>query len=52
MKTQTIELISLEADDGKVLTNGEVYSKQVYLGTLDSPQNWTEISEEDVPEIE
>lgn len=37
------------ADEGKTLTNGETYSKQVYLGIHDSPENWHEIPDEDVP---
>lgn len=40
----------ITADDGKTLTNGETYSKQVYLGIHDAPENWREIHDEDVPE--
>lgn len=40
----------ITADEGKTLTNGETYSKQVYLGIHDAPENWREISDEDVPE--
>lgn len=40
----------ITADEGMVLTNGETYSKKVYLGIHDSPDNWQEIPEEDVPE--
>ena len=36
-------------DEGKTLTNGETYSKMVFLGILDSPENWREIPDEDVP---
>ena len=50
MKTNTIQIISLEASDGMVLTNGETYSKQIYLGTMDSADNWWEIPESEVPE--
>ena len=32
------------------LTNGETYSKMVYLGIHDSPENWHEIPDEEVPE--
>lgn len=40
----------ITADEGKTLTNGETYSKQVYLGIHDAPKNWREIPDEDVPE--
>ena len=36
-------------DEGMTLTNGETYSKKVYLGIYDSPSNWSEIPDEDVP---
>ena len=52
MKTVPIQIITLEADDGMVLTNGETYSRQVYLGTMDSPENWHEIPEEEMEEKE
>lgn len=39
----------LEARDGYSLTNGEVYSKKVYLGIHDSPDNWHEIPDDEVP---
>lgn len=38
--------------DGMTLTNGETYSKHVYLGKWDSPETWREIPDEDVPESE
>ena len=39
----------LTADEGKILTNGETYSSEVYLGIYDSPSNWREILESEVP---
>lgn len=39
-------------DEGMTLTNGASYSKHVYLGKWDSPENWWEIPDEDVPEEE
>lgn len=36
--------------DGYVLTNGETYSTVVYLGINDSPENWREIPESEVPD--
>ena len=41
--------IHIIADEGKTLTNGEIYSTEVWLGKLDSPENWREIHETDVP---
>ena len=49
MKSKPIQIIVLEADEGMVLTNGEVYSTQVYLGTADDPANWWEVPESEVP---
>lgn len=40
----------LIAGEGKVLTNGDTYTTVVYLGKEESPENWTEINESDVPE--
>ena len=41
--------IHLIADEGFILTNGEIYSTEVWLGTIDSPSNWHEIPIEEVP---
>ena len=46
----TIQENVLTAEEGKWLTNGETYSKQVWLGVNDSPSNWQEVEEGDVPE--
>lgn len=37
----------ITAAEGKLLTNGETYSEQVYLGIYDSPENWREVDEAD-----
>lgn len=42
----------LIADEGKTLTDGETYTPVVYLGNEENPDNWQEINEADVPEIE
>lgn len=34
----------LTASDGMVLTDGETYAVEVWLGDWDSPENWHEIS--------
>ena len=49
MVQNQIQITVLEASEGMTLTNGEIYSKQVYLGIHDSPSNWHEIKDEDVP---
>ena len=47
MKQETITRIKLTAAEGMVLTNGETFGKEVYLGTGDSVGNWSEITEEE-----
>ena len=42
-----IKITMLTASEGMVLTNGEVYSKEVYLGKFDKPENWREIADPD-----
>lgn len=51
MKKTTIELIKLTATDGMVLTNGEAYGKEIYLGCNDKPENWHEITEAEYEKI-
>lgn len=51
METTRIELIKITATEGKVLTNGEAYSKEIYLGINDSIDNWHEITEAEYEEI-
>lgn len=45
MKETVIEVRKLTADENFVLTNGEAYGKEVYLGKNDSAGNWREISQ-------
>ena len=47
MKTRTI----LYADEGKILTNGENYGKQIFLAEGDIGFSYYEISEEEYQEI-
>ena len=43
----------LEADEGCLITDGEGnYGRTIYLGIYDSPSNWHEVREEEVPEDE
>ena len=51
MEKTTIELVKLTAAEGMVLTNGEAYGKEIYLGCNDSSENWKEISDEEYAEI-
>ena len=51
MEKTTIELIKLTASEGMVLTNGEAYGKEIYLGCNDSPDNWSEITDAKYDEI-
>jgi hypothetical protein len=51
MDIQVIELRKISAGIGKVLTNGEIYSKEIYLGVTDKAENWREITEEEYAEI-
>ena len=43
MTESAIEIRVLEPDEGMILTNGETYSKRVYLGVNDTHENWHEI---------
>ena len=40
-----IEIRKLTAAEGMVLTNGEAFGKEIYLGCNDSADNWHEIPE-------
>lgn len=52
MTETTITLRKLTASDGYVLTNGDVYGKEVYLGIYDSAENWHEITDAEYDEIQ
>lgn len=49
MKTENY--IMLKADEGNVLTNGEVYGKTILLGNGDKAENYHEITDEEYWEI-
>ena len=51
MEITTFELRKLTATEGFVLTNGEAYAKEIYLGCNDSPDNWREITNEEYAEV-
>lgn len=47
MKTRTI----IYAEEGKVLTNGEIYGKEIYLAEGESAGSFYEISEAEYDEL-
>lgn len=40
-----IEITKLTASAGHVLTNGEMFGKEIYLGKNDKAENWHEITD-------
>lgn len=46
-----MELKTITARDGMILTNGEAYGKSITLGNNDSRDNWHEITEEEYQKI-
>ncbi len=51
MTTENINLIKLTATEGFVLTDGEAYGKEIYLGCNDSTENWHEITDAEYEEV-
>lgn len=51
MEMKTIELRKLTADEGMTLYDGETLGKEIYLGTLDSPERWHEITDAEAEAI-
>ena len=51
MTETTITLRKLTASEGYILTNGEAYGKEIYLGKNDSAENWHEITDAEYAEI-
>ena len=46
-----MELKTITASEGMILTNGEAYGKSITLGKNDSRRNWCEITEEEYNEL-
>lgn len=46
-----IEITKLTASEGHVLSNGEVYGKEIYLGIHDRAANWHEITDAEYADI-
>ena len=52
MQTETINTTVLIADEGKVLTDGVVYGRTIYLAKNRSPEEFYEITEAEYEEIQ
>ena len=52
MTMETIELRKLIASEKMILTNGEAYGKEIYLGINDKPENWSAIFDDELPHPE
>lgn len=39
-----MDRVTLNASEGTILTNGEIYAKRIELGDWDSPDNYREIT--------
>lgn len=53
MKTSDLNIVILEPSNPENwLTNGETYSKKVYLGRNDSESNWREITDAEKEQAE
>lgn len=51
MTETTITMKKLTASAGMILTNGEVYGKEIYLGKHDKAENWHEITDVEYAQI-
>lgn len=51
MKTEILTTTILKADEGKILTDGEIYGKMIYLAKNRSADEFHEISEAEYEEI-
>lgn len=51
MKTTEITTIKLEADEGKILTDGNTYGSVIFLGAGKSESDFREITQEEYAEI-
>jgi len=46
MKTNTLDIIIIESENGYLLTNGNTFTRKVYLGVNDTIENWWEVKDE------
>ncbi len=49
---QILGITVISSEENYTLYNGEIYCKEAYLGINDSPSNWQEIPDEEVPQDE
>ena len=47
MNKESITITKITAEEGKILTNGKIYGREIYLGTSQSPDDYYEISEQE-----
>ena len=46
-----MERIKMIASEGMILTDGEIYGREIFLSIGDSTDRWTEITEAEYSEI-
>ena len=51
MKTTEIKTIKIEADEGKILTDGNIYGSVIFLGADKSANDFYEITKEEYEAI-
>lgn len=51
MKTETLTVNVIKAEKGKILTDGNIYGRMIYLAKNRSPEEFHEITEEEYEEI-
>ena len=52
MQTETFNNTVLIADEGEILTDGEIYGRTIYLAKNRSPEEFYEITEAEYEEIQ
>ena len=52
MKTTKITLTKLVASDGMMLTDGQSFGKEIYIGKGSDPSVWREVSEAEASELQ
>ena len=52
MKTETLTVNIIKAEKGKILTDGNIYGRTIYLAKNRSPEEFYEITEAEYEEIQ
>lgn len=52
MKTETLTVNVIKAEKGKILTDGNIYGRMIYLAKNRSPEEFHEITETEYEEIQ